>query len=125
MRDSRRAGDIFIRSPEQPGVRVTFAEAFPDIESLDAAVAETGEGNQGLGIRRFTRLSAREFVNCSNHRCSGKGFSLGELLRAMTRGRRTRLSQARSCLSHEESGRRCPNRFQVDIELRYKNGNAA
>ena len=96
-------GDIFKASPD--GRLTTFDEAFPSIESLEVVIDETGEGTQGLGLRGLTRRSVREYINCSNPRCYGKGLDLGGLLAghdSKSEQRRTRVETP--CGSREETG---------------------
>lgn len=113
------AGDIFLPRSADPQGRATFEQAFPDIRALDVIVRETGEGNKGLGERRFHRRSVREFINCSSHRCAGKGFSLGAVMRRMANLRQPHLRLDQRCESTEESGRPCPNRFAVELHIDY------
>src|SRR4051812_49231485 len=103
MKSKRKAGAIFGEA--------TFAEAFPTIATLTVEVTESGEGNHGLGIRRFNQRSAREWVNCSSENCLGKGFSLGALLRRLVAEGQITVQREQSCESLEESGRPCANRF--------------
>jgi hypothetical protein len=114
-----RRGFIFRLSPDAPE-NVPFERVFPDILSVDAAVNETGPGNSGLGLRRFSKLSVREYINCSNVHCSGKALPLGDLLREMQASRLTTLSRALDCAGREESGGPCRNRFEIRIDVAYR-----
>jgi len=111
-----KGGNIF-PSRHNPDLQVPFKEAFPEIESLHVEVTETGEGNHGLGLRRFTTLSIREFINCSNHRCGGKGVCIGEVLREMIAHGVAERTLQRPCQSREENGKPCPNIFTLQIHL--------
>lgn len=117
---SKPRGDIFRPRGGTPDERVPFEEAFPEIASIEAEVIETGEGNVGLGIRRFNRLSVREFLNCSSHLCGGIGFTLGTVLRDMANLRQSKAHIERPCESREDSGQPCPNRFTVDLQITYR-----
>jgi hypothetical protein len=116
---NRRQGGIF-SSPKNSVGGLTFQEAFPDIETVHAEVHETGEGNHGLGLRRITKNSLREFVNCSNPTCAGQGLAIGQIIQQMAASREAKRSLHERCQSHEESGRRCPNYFEGFIELTYR-----
>jgi hypothetical protein len=109
-------GDIF-RSPAGP---VSFDRAFPEIESIDVIVEESGEGNAGLGRRHFTKRSVREIINCSSAHCGGQGFLLGDLLREMVASRTTEAHRTGNCQSREESGRPCTNAFDVKVRISYR-----
>ncbi len=115
----KKQGGIF-RSNSSEELSIPFSEAFPQIQEIDAEISETGEGNEGLGVRRFNRLSAREYVNCSNHRCGGKGFSFGDLLREMIAQRQIERKTDKPCLSNEDGGRPCPNHFAIVVRLELK-----
>lgn len=110
-------GDIFKAGPD--GSLTTFEQAFPTIATVEVDIDETGEGNQGLGRRSLTRRSVREFINCSNPHCGGKGLDLGALLRQMVEERGTTLMVKRDCLSRDENGRACPNTFSVAVRVTY------
>jgi hypothetical protein len=83
-------------------------------------IDETGEGTSGLGLRCLTRRSVREFINCSNPRCYGKGLNLGGMLREMIKGRETTRTIETLCGSREETGVACPNAFHVRLHIVYK-----
>lgn len=112
-------GDIFKARGATADIRVPFAEAFPEIERVQVDLEETGEGNRGLGLRRFEKRSVREFINCSNQSCAGIGLSLGELLRDMANRRQARARIEKSCESQIENGCPCPNRFALDVSVTY------
>jgi hypothetical protein len=111
-------GDIF-KSSEDGGL-TTFDGAFPSIESLEVVIDETGEGTEGLGLRCLTRRSVREFINCSNPRCYGKGLDLGGLLRSMLHTQQLAHTLETPCGSREESGVPCPNIFHVRLQVIYR-----
>jgi len=116
---ARARGDIFRKNAESDEY-VRFAEAFPEIAELSVDVDERGEGNEELGLRRFHQGTVREFFNCSNHRCVGRGFRMGDLLRDMTRRRDTRRDVEVRCQSREESGGVCANIFRVSVRIAYR-----
>ncbi len=111
-------GNIF-RKDSDSDDHVPFATAFPRIAELRVEVSESGEGNSGLGLRKFNRHSIREHLNCSSHRCLGRGFWMGNLLRDMVRLGETQRLVVRACESREEAGNPCPNIFTVDVKLTF------
>jgi hypothetical protein len=112
-------GDIFFqRDGSLP--KTTFSKAFPDIENLTADVTEKGLGNEGLGVRRFTKTSYREFINCSNVLCSGHGAPTGNILRSLVENHRTTYKEDVACTGREESGKPCTNIFSIEITLKYR-----
>jgi polysaccharide biosynthesis protein PslG len=112
-------GAIFWSSDEDREKTFRFEEVFPAIRSLVVEVVEQGSGNAGLGARRFSKNSVREFINCSSAHCAGIGFWLGRLLRRMVRDGRRRLHVQTTCESREESGARCQNLFDVRIAIEF------
>jgi hypothetical protein len=115
---SHARGNIFFG--ERAEDRLTFSEAFPEILDASAEVEETGEGNHGLGLRRFHKQGLREYINCSNHRCLGKGFALGFYLREMIRAHASERAIDCPCESHDEDGHPCGNRFKAQIKIQYR-----
>jgi len=108
-------GDIF--KGAKAGELTTFDGAFPTIQTVEVFIKESGEGNDGLGLRALTRRSVRETINCSNPRCFGKGLDLGGLLRQMLQAGETTRSLETPCGSREENGTSCPNVFHVEVTL--------
>lgn len=117
MAKATSQGRIFKSAHSLPQL-ATFQEAFPMLDSVSAEVSEFGEGNAGLGLRRFHKNSIREYVNCSNVHCLGRGLAMGDLLRQMLREARDEAEFDRPCDSRDESGASCPNHFGVRIRLR-------
>lgn len=58
----------------------SFAEAFPNIESIDFVVNPDPYDQYGRGSVRITRASPRSFVSCLNGRCRRGGFDFGQFL---------------------------------------------
>jgi hypothetical protein len=94
-----------------------FEEAFPEIKSVKVTIEESGPGNEGLGLRELTRRSVREYINCSNPDCLGKGLLLGDVLRRMQTEKQTQLSWEQNCSSKDHAGRPCANHFRIRIYL--------
>ncbi len=123
-----KAQDVFNASAPFFGPKSTFAEAFPEIQSLRVEVTERGHGTEwmGPGARVYTETIAGEFINCSNTVCYNGGFRLGGILRDMVRSRETERTGTASCQGYERSpkGRRkyrkCWNSFEYKIAVKYR-----
>jgi len=102
------------------GSSAPFDAVFPQIAAVEAVIEEKGEGNQGLGLRSLTRRSVREYINCSNPQCTGKGLALGLLMRRMVKEQMDRWEGHFPCESQEEAGTPCANTFQVQLTIRFK-----
>jgi hypothetical protein len=121
----QKAQDVFNQSTHILGKKVSFAEAFPQIDDLEIEVEESEVWP--VGERRFTRAyPPGEYINCSNHLCYNGGVRVGSLLRQMVDARRTEGELTQSCQGYEGSprGRRhyrsCMHRFRVRVRLTYK-----
>lgn len=123
-----KAQDVFNACTPFFGRKSTFAEAFPEIESLRVEVTEAGDGTGWMspGPRVYTETTAGEFVNCSNPVCFNGGFRLGHILRDMVRSRKTEHTGTAICQGNEGSrkGRRiyrkCLNSFKYEIAVEYR-----
>lgn len=111
----RLQGAIF--HGQHDGESLRFEEAFPQIAAVEVEIDEAGPGNEGLGRRCLVRRSIREFINCSNPACQGKGLALGAILRRMLREGVSELGLDQACASRLESGDPCPNGFRLQIRL--------
>jgi hypothetical protein len=129
QRDERKkASDIFNESNLVFGRKVTFDEAFPQIEDLKVEVIESGHGIIGQSRKSFYRKQyfPGEYINCSNPLCYNGGFSIGSILREMVSNKQTELETTESCQGYEGSpkGRRkykgCLNFFKIKISIKYK-----
>ena len=123
-----KASDVFRDTEFLFGKKVSFAEAFPEIEDLRVTVVESGDGVWG-DSRTMAYSKAHppgEYVNCSNPLCYNGGVSLGQIIRNMASTREMELEQEYvSCRGYEGSpkGRRrygpCFNSFAVKIQITY------
>lgn len=99
----------------------TFEQAFPKIETVSVSVHEEGPGNEGLGVRVFHKRSVREYINCSNPDCSGKGYRLGDRFRQMLDEDQLSCRDVKLCSGTIESTTQaCPNQFQIDLHLQLR-----
>ncbi len=112
----KKQGAIFRDPHLQQENKLQFQEAFPEIKALDIEVTEQGPGNEGLGLRRFTALTVREYINCNNPDCTGKGLSMGDHLRQMLQARQNRQDIQQACEGSTPQGP-CKNHFHVTIAL--------
>jgi hypothetical protein len=127
--ERKKAQDLFLeRNTFLDESKVSFREAFPQIEDIIIEVEESG---RGVDSRDRKRSYARqdfpgEYVNCSNTLCYGGGFSIGRPLRAMVSEIQTEFEGSSLCKGRQGSpkGKRtygsCPNFFQFKITVKYK-----
>lgn len=115
MKSTQKQGAIFAG-------QTTFAEAFPEVVGVEVIVREAGPGNQGLGERRYNRLTFREYLSCSNVACSGRAVSLGEMLRDLIHRRIESVSFHRACEGRLEKGGSCPNAFEIQLAVEFESG---
>ena len=131
-RDQRmKASDVFRESEFVFSRKVSFDEAFPEIEDVVIEVTEKGTGVRHRGpddpkhIYRKPHLPG-EYVDCSNSLCYNGGVSVGSIIRDMVREHATERETSEVCRGYEGSpkGRRkyrkCMNFFQVKIGITYK-----
>ena len=128
-RDDRlKASDVFRETNYIFAKKVSFDEAFPEIEDLTVEVEEFGHGISGWGQKFIYRKQnfPGECINCSNPLCYNGGFSIGSILREMARNKQTELETEKMCQGYEGSpkGRKryrdCSNSFKIKISIKYK-----
>jgi len=129
-RDTRKkASDVFRDTNYMFSKKVSFNEAFPEIEELKAVVVESGEGVRDWNRERYYSKGTGEYINCSNYLCYNGGFSIGNILREMVRTGETHTKKSQICQGYEGSpkGRRkyrdCMNFFTITIDITYKKTN--
>ncbi len=123
----RKASEIFRDANPVFGKKVSFVEAFPNVEDITIEVREEGHG---VGFRFgpivYRKGSFSEFIDCSNPFCYRGGFSMGSILREMVDGNKTTFTTGKSCQGYEGSPkgarryRSCMNWFDVKVEIKYK-----
>ncbi len=123
-----KASDVFRETDLIFTKKVSFDEAFPEIEDLTVTVKETGQGVHNwdeVSTYRKQNIPG-EFINCRNPLCYKGGFSIGSALRDMVRNRQTELETIEICRGNEASpkGRRiyrtCANFFKIKVSIKYK-----
>lgn len=125
----QKASDVF-REGYYPFVRkVSFAEAFPEIEDTRVEAKEYGYAPEAKQCWLYTREHPPgEYVDCSNPLCYNGGFSIASVLRQMARDGLTEHETSGLCQGNEGSpkGRRiyrkCMHSFEVKVTIKYKAG---
>lgn len=126
-RDRQKASDVWSESNPMFGKKTSFEEAFPQIDSLDVTVEETGKGvHREPRTWRFSEENPPgKYVDCSNDLCYNGGVDVGSILRAMVRNDETSKETTEFCQGYEGSpkGQKrykdCINKFEVQIEIEY------
>jgi len=124
----QKASDVFRESDFVFGRKVSFNEAFPEIEDLTVEVEEWGQGIDDWNRQRVYQKQyfPGEYINCSNPLCYNGGFSIGSILHAMIRKKQTELETEKGCQGNEGSqkGKRiygkCMNFFKIKVFIKYK-----
>lgn len=125
--ERKKASDVFQETNYLFAEKTTFEKAFPMIEDIEVEVTEDGAGVREWNRKRYyNKLTAGEYINCSNSLCYNGGFSLGEIIRYMVGNNMTEYKTTRICQGYEGSpkGRRkyrdCCNFFEVKVKIKYK-----
>jgi len=129
MKEREKASDIFNDTDHVFSKKVSFNEAFPQLEDYTIEVLELEDMMWGKEVR--TRLFNRdnppvESVDCSNHICYSGGISIGSILRNMVREGKTEEAVTEKCRGYEGSPkgqkryRSCAHFFKVKVKLKYK-----
>lgn len=123
--DREKASDLFAKTTPLFGKKVSFAEAFPTVESATVRVTPTrsyqSDHEHVLGIGHIG-----EYFDCINPICYGGGFSIGAILRQMVHDGETHKQGSKLCKGYEGSpkGRRkyrkCMESFRYSVELTFK-----
>lgn len=128
-RDERqKASGVFRESNFVFAKKVSFDEAFPEIEDLTVEVEESGHGISDWNRKSTYRKKyfPGEYIDCSNPLCYNGGFSIGSILSEMIRNKQTELETSKLCQGNEGSpkGRRiyrkCINFFKIKVSIKYK-----
>jgi len=116
--DRMKAQDVFNAAHFVFGQKVSFDQAFPEIEDITVTIKESGHGVRREFSARTFGKSVGEYGNCSNPLCYKGGVNVGHLIRSMVSGKKTHLEEFSICRGYEGSpkGRRryrsCINTFQ-------------
>ncbi len=114
--------------------KVTFSEAFPEINDIKVEVIETSEPktNEMLKEEKYQKNKViyekliGEFIDCSNKFCYNGGFSIGEIIREMVSIKQTLIEGHLKCQGYEGSAkgkrryRSCVHCFYFHVEIKYK-----
>ena len=107
--------------------KVSFDEAFPEIEDVIVEVEERGQVPQHhRHFRKYTKKNLGEFIDCSNPPCYDGVFSIGSILREMVAQKQTELETLECCQGNEasEKGKRiyrsCANIFSIRVSIKYR-----
>jgi hypothetical protein len=127
-RDKRqKASDIFREGNFAFTQKVSFDEAFPQIDKITVTVEEDGYGVGEWNRRRtYSKERLGEYIDCSNPTCYNGGFSIGSIIREMVREQKTEIETTKRCQGYEGSpkGRRkyrdCINNFKIRVSIEYK-----
>ncbi len=133
VRDERmKASDVFRKTDYVFRKKISFDEAFPEIDDIRVEVEERGEGVRqffpGDSKSIYGKSLLGEYVDCSNSLCYNGGVSIGEAIREMVRSRATERETSQICCGYEGSpkGRRkyrkCTNHFKVKVAIKFKEG---
>lgn len=88
--DRLKASDVFRQTNYLFSKKVSFGEAFPEIEDLTVEVEEMGHVIREWNRKRtYGKQYLGEYIDCSNPICYNGGFSIGSILREMVRKKET------------------------------------
>jgi hypothetical protein len=128
-RDKRqKASDVFRDATYVFSRKVPFEEAFPQIDDLRVQVRESSIGRtEPIRTSTYTTVNPPgEFVDCSNPLCYNGGVSVGSVIHAAVRDRKTECTETHGCQGYEGSPkgqrryRSCLHTFEVTVNIRYK-----
>lgn len=126
-KDRKKASDIFRETEYVFSQKASFKDAFPNIKNLEIRAKEVGGGPGRMpptSVYDMQRLPG-EYIDCSNPICYGGGFSIGGILREMTREGKTDYNGTKVCKGYEGSpkGRKryrsCSTFWEVEVNLEY------
>ena len=135
VKDRMKATQIFNESSFPFGKKVSFEQAFPEIEDIDIVVVET----EGGGIVDFDcveyspkrwrsthKMGVGEYIDCHNSMCYSGGFSIGRIIKQMINDREEEKTGIAFCKRTEGSqkgkkrNRSCINDFRYKISIKFK-----
>ena|SRR5579871_4555 len=96
------------------------------LDRIRISVKEVGKNAEPFELHILHKDAMREHVDCNNPACYNGGFSLGEVLREMVRGRQEEFIGTNFCIGQEgdpeELGPHpsCSTRFEVEASLRFR-----
>jgi len=138
-----KASDIFEKAESIFQKKMSFSEAFPQIDNISIEIKEYENGirsdkekdfwnkiSNSISYPHINKYSISytpgEYIDCSNSLCYNGGFSIGEIIRSMIRRNEEVREDSILCQGYEGSpkGRRkygdCPHEFDYKIIIKYK-----
>ncbi len=107
--------------------RLSFTEAYPQIEDLEMTVTEMDFESlpDGKSYVYTMKEPPGGRFSCHNPRCKEGGFLIQDILGEMVRQRERSRKEELGCPGHELLGRTkrpCDHSFKIAIELKYRSG---
>jgi len=112
------------RPPERN--RILIDGTLDALSRLFISITEKGRNAEPFAWRMSMREAVRERIPCNNPACFDGGFSLGDLLREMVKGRQSDYIGTCFCTGREGDPEMpgphssCATRFEVEISLHYR-----
>jgi hypothetical protein len=120
-----KATDVFSNSNPLFGSKVTFKEAFPNIQSVTVDVVETDEDGDERRMS-YDETELGQFIDCSRDRCYNGGFDIGKEIRKLYAAKLTEGGGEASCRGRDGTpkgkyqGESCEHMFTFSINIVYK-----
>jgi len=120
----KKASDYYNNSEPFLGRKVSFAQAYPNIEKLTIEVKEYKDfWKKNDGFYPYTTVltekSFSEFVDCHSTSCDGGGFNINKILREIVEKGETSSEDSADCIGHIKI-QRCMHNFDYSIKATYK-----
>lgn len=120
----KKASDYYNNSAPFLGRKVSFAQAYPNIEKLVVEVNEYVDfWKKNDGFYPYTKVltekSFSEYVNCHSSSCDGGGFNINNILHEIVENSETAAKDTVNCIGHIKS-QRCTHTFEYSIKVTYK-----
>ena len=126
MKRIQKATDVFSTFNPVFGQKVTFGEAFPNIDSVTVDVLETDEYGDERSMT-YSETELGQFIDCSRDRCYNGGFDIGKEIRRLYSAKLTEGKGEASCRGRDGTpkgkyqGESCEHSFTFLINIVYKN----
>jgi len=126
--DIRKSALDFFNEGEGIGKKVTFKEAFPEIQELNIEIIESGKGVGEWNEKGTYTLDfpPAEFIDCSNKLCFKGGLRIADIIHEMAINKTEHCEKCESCFGNETSPKgskiykKCLNSFEVKVDIKYK-----
>jgi hypothetical protein len=102
------------------GPEIIFREAFLTIKNIRVEVVQSDSFSRNPSEPRiYSESNLGEYIEC-RERCQDGGFRVGEVVNEMEKRREVDREITAYCQGREKrTGRRCKNRFSVEIHIEY------